>query len=143
VVIALAVEREGLPAGGDREARRAGERAQVAHRLAGRRRGQPGAQRLGGQAGDVQDLIGGPLGRGRDAPAGAQAHDREDGPDQGGQQHEHRGRRRQVSAHAGIVSQPAGGRLGPVSKWGSVRGVAQVLAGAAPGAAGYRGCIRP
>jgi putative membrane protein len=34
-------------------------------------------------------------------------------------------------------------QLGPVSKWGPERGGVQASAGAAPGAAGYRGCIRP
>ncbi len=104
VVVAGAVEGEDLPGRGDGEAGRAGQRPQVPDRLAGRGGVQPGAQRLGGEPRDVQHLVGGPLGGGRDAPPGAQPSYREHGADQGGQQHENRYGRRQVATHAGIVS---------------------------------------
>jgi hypothetical protein len=54
--------------------------------LAGGGLGQPGAQRLGRERGDVQYLVRCPLGGGRDTPPRAQPDDREYRADQRGEQ---------------------------------------------------------
>jgi hypothetical protein len=76
VVLSRAVERQDVVGRGDREADGSGEGTKMAYRLACRRLGEPGLQRLGGERADVQHLVGGALGGGGDAGAGTQLQHR-------------------------------------------------------------------
>ncbi|GAB3950249.1 hypothetical protein GCM10027614_50390 [Micromonospora vulcania] len=112
MVRAAPVEGEQSVGVGERQPGRAHQGTQMAYGLRRAGRAQPRPQRLGGQPGGVQHLVGGPLGGGGDAATGTQPQHRQQSCGQRGYQRDDADDGGEVATHAAILA-PAGRRAKP------------------------------